>query len=92
MTDTAFQSVPRNASGSPRCTTAPRKDLFDRPRTAAGAGVRNGWWRSLFDCERLSPLRRMIMNGGELEGSRVLARDTVAAMSTNAMGISDADR
>ena len=29
---------------------------------------------------------RMIMNGGELEGSRVLARDTVAAMSTNAMG------
>jgi methyl acetate hydrolase len=55
-------------------------ELPQEPEFEMGGG---GLYSTAADYLRFT---RMIMNGGALDGTRVLARETVAAMSVNAMG------
>jgi CubicO group peptidase (beta-lactamase class C family) len=55
-------------------------ELPQEPEFEMGGG---GLYSTVGDYLRFT---RMIMNGGMLDGTRVLARETVAAMSANAMG------
>jgi CubicO group peptidase (beta-lactamase class C family) len=55
-------------------------ELTQEPEFEMGGG---GLYSTVGDYLRFT---RMIMNGGTLDGARVLARETVAAMSANAMG------
>ena len=81
------RSAPRNDNGWRRCITglpqgfvATDIELPQEPEFEMGGG---GLYSTVGDYLRFT---RMILNNGTLDGTRVLARETVATMSANAMG------
>jgi methyl acetate hydrolase len=87
MTDTAFkigsaqrQRLAKVHNRTPDGFAATDMELPQEPEFEMGGG---GLYSTVGDYLRFT---RMILNGGTLDGTRVLARETVATMSTNAMG------
>jgi CubicO group peptidase (beta-lactamase class C family) len=87
MTDTAFRIGPAQRqrlakvhNRVPEGFVATDLELPQDPEFEMGGG---GLYSTASDYLRFT---RMILNGGTLDGTRVLARETVAAMSANAMG------
>jgi len=87
MTDTGFkigsaqrQRLAKVHNRTPAGFEATDIELPQEPEFEMGGG---GLYSTVGDYLRFA---RMIMNGGTLDGVRVLARETVAAMSANAMG------
>ena len=87
MTDTAFRIGPAQRqrlakvhNRVPEGFVATDLELPQDPEFEMGGG---GLYSTASDYLRFT---RMILNGGTLDGTRVLARETVAAMSANAIG------
>jgi methyl acetate hydrolase len=87
MTDTAFkigaaqrQRLAKVHNRTPDGFVATDMELPQEPEFEMGGG---GLYSTVGDYLRFT---RMVLNGGTLDGTRVLARETVAAMSANAMG------
>ena len=87
MTDTGFRIGPAQRqrlakvhNRTPEGFVATDLELPQDPEFEMGGG---GLYSTAGDYLRFT---RMILNGGTLDGTRVLARETVAAMSANAMG------
>ena len=87
MTDTAFKIGPAQRqrlakvhNRTPDGFEATDMELPQEPEFEMGGG---GLYSTVGDYLRFT---RMILNGGTLDGARVLAPETVATMSTNAMG------
>ena len=87
MTDTAFKIGPAQRqrlakvhNRTPEGFEATDMELPQEPEFEMGGG---GLYSTVGDYLRFT---RMILNGGTLDGTRVLARETVATMSANAMG------
>ena len=87
MTDTAFKIGPAQRqrlakvhNRTPEGFAATDMELPQQPEFEMGGG---GLYSTVGDYLRFT---RMILNGGALDGTRVLARETVATMSANAMG------
>jgi CubicO group peptidase (beta-lactamase class C family) len=87
MTDTAFKIGPAQRQRlakvhkrTPDGFDATDMELPQEPEFEMGGG---GLYSTVGDYLRFT---RMILNGGTLDGTRVLARETVATMSANAMG------
>ena len=87
MTDTAFkigsaqrQRLAKVHNRTPDGFDATDMELPQEPEFEMGGG---GLYSTVGDYLRFT---RMILNGGTLDGTRVLARETVATMSANAMG------
>jgi methyl acetate hydrolase len=87
MTDTAFKIGPAQRqrlakvhNRTPQGFVATDMELPQEPEFEMGGG---GLYSTVDDYLRFT---RMILNGGTLDGTRVLAHETVATMSANAMG------
>ena len=87
MTDTAFKIGPAQRqrlakvhNRTPDGFVATDMELPQEPEFEMGGG---GLYSTVGDYLRFT---RMILNGGMLDGTRVLARETVATMAANAMG------
>ena len=87
MTDTAFKIGPAQRqrlakvhNRTPDGFEATDTELPQEPEFEMGGG---GLYSTVGDYLRFT---RMILNGGALDGARVLARETVVTMSANAMG------
>ncbi|HME22193.1 MAG TPA: serine hydrolase domain-containing protein [Acetobacteraceae bacterium] len=87
MTDTGFKIGPAQRqrlakvhNRTPDGFEATDMELPQEPEFEMGGG---GLYSTVGDYLRFA---RMILNGGTLDGTRVLARETVATMSANAMG------
>jgi CubicO group peptidase (beta-lactamase class C family) len=87
MTDTGFnigpaqrQRLAKVHNRTPEGFAATDMELPQEPEFEMGGG---GLYSTAGDYLRFT---RMILNGGTLDGTRVLARETVATMSANAMG------
>ena len=87
MTDTGFkigpvqrQRLAKVHNRTPQGFVATDMELPQDPQFEMGGG---GLYSTVGDYLRFT---RMILNGGSLDGTRVLARETVATMSAHAMG------
>ena len=88
MTETAFYTGEANAG---RLAEAVRDRSLDRRQGAAlqhageaGDGIRRR--RAGLDHDGLCPLRQMLLNGGTLDGNRIIGRKTLELMASDHLG------